>query len=397
MSVLCCHISDFLLKLHTLHNPSWAGEPLALLDEDERVLAVSPEASACGIVKQLSATQAQMRCPDVRLHPIDSVQSNAEQEGFLSILRALELPVEVLDWGAAYVDLHTVTNRRSDVMPIGQELGRQLRLQMGASLQPALGWDSGKFTAQVAARSTRPGHIKLVDKSEEKRFLRPLPVTLLPLDPRSLQLLCWLGIRTLGDFAALPESAVWQRFGQAGKLAWRWAQGKDNRPVQASGSAEHPPLTIEFFPPEGLLTPVENAFTATVRPTLHNLRNSMQAVRRLRLQLCFADSSQRSVDLAFVDGIDEDARLVQAVKGQLSTLIWPDALCQMQIYLVEISERPMQQQTLFPALLEVETSLDPVASRLSGRYGSVCYRATVADLNHPAAERRSHFLSLSPQ
>jgi len=397
MSVLCCHIPDFLLKLHTLHNPVWAGVPLALLDVDKRVLAVSPEASACGVGKQLTTKQAQMRCPDIRLHPMDSGQANAEQEGFLSILRALELPVEVLDWGAAYVDLHTVTERRSDVAGIGQELGRHLRSQLGERLQPALGWDSGKFTAQAAARSTRPGHMRLVDKSEEQRFLRPLPISLLPLDPHALQLLGWLGIRTLGEFATLPENAVWQRFGQAGKLAWRWAQGRDRRPVQSDGSQEHPPLTIEFFPGEGLLTPVIDAFAAAVGPALQTLRNSLQTIRRLHLHLHFADGDKRSLDLTFVDGIDQEKRLLEAVSRQLAALIWTDALVQLDVHLAEVSERPILQPTLFPSLLEVESSLEPVAVRLRGRYGAACYRATLADFHHPIPERRSHFSSLTPQ
>ncbi len=117
--------------------------------------------------------------------------------------------------------------------PLAAELGRRLRGRLGVHLQPALGWDSGKFTAHAAAMQVAPGRIRLVDKAEEVRFLAPLPVTLLPLPPLHLQQLHWLGVRTVGQFAALPAAAVWQRFGAAGKLAHRWAQGKDDRPVRS--------------------------------------------------------------------------------------------------------------------------------------------------------------------
>jgi hypothetical protein len=38
----------------------------------------------------------------------------------------------------------------------------------------------------------------------------------------------------LGQYAALPPSAVLQQFGKAGRLAQRFAQGKDDRPVGAT-------------------------------------------------------------------------------------------------------------------------------------------------------------------
>jgi hypothetical protein len=61
--------------------------------------------------------------------------------------------------------------------------------------------------------------MRLVDKTDEVFFLTPLPVTLPPLPSQLLQHLHWLGICTLGQYAGLPESTVWQRFGRAGKLA----------------------------------------------------------------------------------------------------------------------------------------------------------------------------------
>ena len=52
-------------------------------------------------------------------------------------------------------------------------MGRLVRGALGPTLQPAIGWDSGKFTARVAALQVPAGRMRLVDQADEVRFLRP--------------------------------------------------------------------------------------------------------------------------------------------------------------------------------------------------------------------------------
>ena len=65
-----------------------------------------------------------------------------------------------------------------------------------------------------------------------RAFLAPLPVALLRARPELEDLpetLERLGVRTLGELAALPSSAMAERFGHAGLLALDLAQGRDTR------------------------------------------------------------------------------------------------------------------------------------------------------------------------
>ena len=142
-----------------------------------------------------------MRCPDIVLQSLDIQRSQEEQDAFLSTLMHWQLPVEAQSWGSAYVDLNHVADGAEEVQPLAAELGGRVRRDPGQTLQPALGWDSGKFTARAAAAYTAPGRMRLVGKKEESRFLSPLSITLLPLPLPDQQQLHWLGIRTLGQFA----------------------------------------------------------------------------------------------------------------------------------------------------------------------------------------------------
>ncbi len=78
----------------------------------------------------------------------------------------------------------------------------------------------GLFAAVLAARRGL-----VVPKGGTPQFLAPLPVGVLG-QPELADLLNRLGIRTLGDFADLPESHVLGRFGADGALCHRVAAGQ---------------------------------------------------------------------------------------------------------------------------------------------------------------------------
>ena len=83
-----------------------------------------------------------------------------------------------------------------------------------------VGVADGLFAAVLAARGDL-----IVPKEGTPDFLAPFPVGILG-RPELTELLGRLGIRTLGDFAALPETHVLGRFGADGILCHRVAGGR---------------------------------------------------------------------------------------------------------------------------------------------------------------------------
>ncbi len=86
-------------------------------------------------------------------------------------------------------------------------------------------------------------------------FLAGQPVSVLD-DADLAGLLARLGIRTLGDLAALPVDAVASRFGEAGEAAHRLARGIRARPLAAGEPPGDLAVTEEFDPPQPLAEPV---------------------------------------------------------------------------------------------------------------------------------------------
>ncbi len=370
MSVLYCTIPHFAAALARRDHPEETGKPLVLVGPEERVFGVSAEAAACGVVVGMTARMAQVRCPEARLLDADLARCRAEREVLLEVLEETSSEVEPHDWGAAYVDLGELVRGHADAADFCREVGRAVRRELGEALQPALGWDSSKFTAQVAARRTPPGRLRAVDAIRERGFLQPLPVSLLPLQGDAVRRLCFLGLRTLGQYAALPRAAAWQQFGRAGMLAHRCARGEDNRPVIPRGQATHLVAEIEFETPLVERERLVAALRRLVSPLLAELRENLQACGQVRLAVRFEDGSTQERERAFLLPVAAEERVVEALDQLLAGMGWPAAATALAVSLAQIQEAVAEQLTLFPLVDERAAKLREVERYLAARFGS---------------------------
>ncbi len=87
------------------------------------------------------------------------------------------------------------------------------------------------FVARVAAERTADGDVRLVP--EPREYLAPLPIEVLPIETKLVDELGLLGLRSVGDFAALPRGAVADRFGRGAARAHALARAEDEERVRA--------------------------------------------------------------------------------------------------------------------------------------------------------------------
>jgi len=92
------------------------------------------------------------------------------------------------------------------------------------------------------------GPVRIVPPGGTPAYLATRSVTVLG-EPELADLLVRLGIRTLGEFAAVPVSQVGNRFGEQGLLAHRLSRGLDPRPLVARPPAADLSVRAEFDPP----------------------------------------------------------------------------------------------------------------------------------------------------
>ena len=195
MAILTCLIPAFPVALLARSDPALGERPLAVVGPEDRVLAATPSAEHTGVLLGQTARQARLACPDLVLRDVDLVACQAEFDALLALLDDFAVRVEPSGLGRAFLDVPDLDG--AEALPFCQSLGRQVRHDFGATLQPSLGCDQGKFTAHAAATYTRPGSVRVVLGSAEQPFLRPLPVGLLPLPADSQLRLRYLGLNVL--------------------------------------------------------------------------------------------------------------------------------------------------------------------------------------------------------
>src|SRR4029453_1799193 len=171
--------------------PDWpvvaAGAPpdsLTAVIHATRVVACSEGARAEGVRTGLRRREAQSRCPELELLAHDPARDARAFEPVLAAVEQLTPWVEVL--------------------------------QPGECAFPARGAARYHGGEPALAGGSRP-------------FLPPPPVTTLD-RPDLADLLVRLGLRTLGDLAALPGADLAARFGPEGARAARLAAGLDEHP-----------------------------------------------------------------------------------------------------------------------------------------------------------------------
>ncbi|MBO4140537.1 DNA polymerase Y family protein [Micromonospora tulbaghiae] len=199
-----------------------ATDPVVVLHAN-RVIACSERARAEGIRRGLRRREAQGRCPHLTVVDHDPGRDVRAFEPVVAAVEEVVAGVEVIRPGAC------ATPARGPSRYLGGEEAAAERIvehvAQSCAVESQVGIADGVFAAGLAAREGR-----IVAPGGTREFLAARPVEALG-RPALADLLRRLGVRTLGEFAALPAGDVLARFGFDGALAHRLAGGRDDRPL----------------------------------------------------------------------------------------------------------------------------------------------------------------------
>ncbi|MHC9042988.1 DNA polymerase Y family protein [Microbacterium saperdae] len=145
-----------------------------------------------------------------------------------------------------------------------------------------IGVADGPFTAEIAARGPQPRTV--VPAGLSKDFLAPYPVQVLR-DEQIPDLLIRLGVRTLGEFTALPALEVRDRFGERGARLHALAAGADSRPLTPRPPDPELVRSVEFETPLAGADQVAFAVRQTADGVLVALGDASLVCTEVRIDL----------------------------------------------------------------------------------------------------------------
>jgi protein ImuB len=217
-----------------------ADGPVIVLHAN-RVLACSPAARAEGVRRGLRKREAQSRCPRVAVVPYDADRDARAFEPVVTAVEELAPGVEVVRPGVCALAARGPTRYFGGEAAAAERLVEHTALSCGVEAQ--IGIADGVFAATLAARAGR-----LIPAGQTARFLAGLDIAALG-RPALADLLRRLGMRTLGEFAALPAEHVLARFGFDAAYAHRQVAGRDESPLAPRRPPPDLDATQEFEEP----------------------------------------------------------------------------------------------------------------------------------------------------
>ncbi|GFP50141.1 DNA polymerase IV [Mycobacterium kansasii] len=271
-----------------------------------RVIACSATGRAAGVRRGLRRREAAARCPQLHIATADADRDARFFEGVIAAVDDLVPRAEVLRPGLLVLPVRGAARFFGSEQQAAERLIDAVAVA-GAECQ--VGIADELSTAVYAARAGR-----VVDPGQDAQFLSALSIRQLATEPslsgpgrEELTDLLWrMGIRTIGQFAALSRTDIASRFGADAVVAHRFARGE---PERLPSGREPPPELDAVLHCEPPIDRIDAAAFAgrSLAGTLHQaLMAAGVGCTRLAIHAVTANGEERSRVWRCAEPLTED-------------------------------------------------------------------------------------------
>jgi protein ImuB len=340
--IVCVLMPRFALLAALGDRRALVSDPVALAPEagrEQMVGEVSARAEAYGIARGMRVGEALSRCPELRLVPPDPEGVRGLWGEVLERIESIGGAPESELAGTAFFDARGLRGIHGGSLEgvlaaTRRKLGRNARLGVAQS----------RFVAWCAATEARQRQpTVVVEGRRTARFLAPLPVGLLRSRhelsglPETLER---LGVRTLGELAALPVPAMAERFGHPGLLALDLAGGRDT-PLEPR--RPHEPVAERIELPEAAVgQQLERALELLIGRLLARRERNGRSLRALAVSARFVTGGTWRTAVTLRHASADPERIRIALAPRLGDLPAPAQSLGLE---VEAFGPPAQDQT----------------------------------------------------
>jgi DNA polymerase-4 len=295
-AILHVDMDAFFASVEQLDHPAWRGLPVVVggpPDSRGVIAAASYEARRYGVHSAMPSAQA------ARLLPPETIWARGDFARYGEMSARV---FEILETFTPEVQAASIDEAYLDVTPIADgdhpvDIARAIQAAVDAiGLSCSIGVASSKTVAKIASERDKPHGITVVPPGREAAFLAPLSVRTMPgIGPATAKRLMSLGVRTLGDLAALDDPTACQVLGSHGPAAVRRARGIDTRPVRerqpVKSVSNERTFGIDLHDRDDVLP----ALASLAERVGTRLRRSGLQARTVHLKVRFGDFTTRTV------------------------------------------------------------------------------------------------------
>jgi DNA polymerase-4 len=320
-TIIHLNVADFAVAVERVLDARLRGRPVVIAPEGASRAAVfdmSDEAFRHGIRKGMALARAQRLCRDTVVIPPHADRYEQAMRDLLARALPYSPRIEMTDSnGHLFIDATGTHRLFGPAYDVAWRIRKAVRKELG--LDPIWSVAHNKLLAKVATRVVKPAGEYILEEGQEKAFLSPLPVVLVPgLDEGDLVRLRELRLDRVGQVLAwtLPQLEV--VFASRGQLVYESMRGVDESPVLPVGQ-ERPEIVSDhdFGNDSNDVETLHAALFALIEHCGRKLRQRRLATQRLAIVLDYSDGVRVARQGSLGPASANDRRLFEMAKGVL--------------------------------------------------------------------------------
>ena len=301
--IACVELPALPLQLLLRDHPAWREHPVAVVEADRpqaKLLWTNDHARRRRVLPGLRFAAARSLAPGLRAAVVSADRIEESTSELFSLLLDFSPRIEVGELpGTFWVD-------PSGMTPLWGELGAWTEAMHGALTRAGfiatviVGFHRFRCHAIARDRGERAAAWLLPDPRREARMSASVALERLAISPRLRDALAGLGVRTLGEFMALPGPELRVRFGPEAERLHQRASAGHWAPLQARELVDPVREQVELDPPIGATSRLLFAIKPVLERLLEALaeRGCAMAALDLRLGLDHAPGLSQRIEPA---------------------------------------------------------------------------------------------------
>ena len=234
--ILHCDCNSFFASVETVLHPEYKNVPMAVCgsqsDRHGIVLAKNELAKKYKIATAETVYSAKKKCPSLVIARPHYDEYTKYSKMVNAIYAKYTDMIEPFGIDESWLDVTASQKIFGSGQEIAEAIRREVRETLGITV--SIGVSFNKVFAKLGSDYKKPDAVTVIDESNFKNIVFPLPVSdLLFVGKKTERALITMGIRTIGELASTSREMLTLRFGKAGEMLYKYANGLDDSPVAA--------------------------------------------------------------------------------------------------------------------------------------------------------------------
>lgn len=233
-TILHCDCNGFYASVECVIHPELRKVPMAVCGDPESrkgiILAKNEMAKKYNVTTTETVWQAKKKCPElVLVKPHHDLYQQFSKKVNAIYARYTE-QVEPFGIDESWLDVTGSRMLFGSGKKIADELREVVKRELGLTI--SVGVSFNKVFAKLGSDYKKPDATTIISRQNYKSLVWPLPAeALLYVGRASKEVFYKLGIRTIGDLAAISEEVLTTKLGKIGSQLHAYANGEDLSPV----------------------------------------------------------------------------------------------------------------------------------------------------------------------